>query len=145
MYIKSWLILGINYILLPLVVESLYLVFCHIVWKFLNFQLPVKNVEFNINQSRVEIRLPEVFKIHTEKMIKRGHTSCLHAKWLFCFRMPWHFFFPKNVSCMGRGIPQGYNNNISRLAASFMINRTQLKFKNHWFLGLEISTLYQEK
>ena len=39
--------------------------------------------------------------------------------------------FPKNVSCMGRGILQGYDNKILRPCASFMIGRIQLKFKNH--------------
>ena len=53
------------------------------------------------------------------------------CKMIILFQDAVTFFFPKNVSCMGRGIPQGYNNNISRPAASFMINRTQLKFKNH--------------
>ena len=40
-------------------------------------------------------------------------------------------FLPKHVSCMGKGIPQGHDNKISRPSPSFMINRTQLKFKNH--------------
>ena len=39
--------------------------------------------------------------------------------------------FPKNVSCMGRGMLQGYDNKILRPCASFMIGRIQLKFKNH--------------
>ena len=35
----------------------------------------------------------------------------------------------KNVSCMGREIPQGHDNKISRPSASFMIDRMQVKFK----------------
>ena len=32
---------------------------------------------------------------------------------------------------MGRVIPKDHDNNISRLSASFMIYRKQLKYKNH--------------
>ena len=46
---------------------------------------------------------------------------------------------------MGRGIHQGHDHKISRATASFMIDRTQLKFKNHLFWRLQISTLCQEK
>ena len=40
---------------------------------------------------------------------------------------------PEYVSCTGRGIPQTHDKKISRPTASFMINRTKLKFKNHYF------------
>ena len=39
--------------------------------------------------------------------------------------------FPKNVSCTGRGIPQGYDSKISRPLASAFINTTRLKLKNY--------------
>ena len=39
-------------------------------------------------------------------------------------------FSPEYVSYVDWGIPQGHDNKISRLSASFMINRTQWKFKN---------------
>ena len=38
-------------------------------------------------------------------------------------------FTPKNINWMGRGIPQGLDNKISRPLESFMIARTQLTFK----------------
>ena len=47
----------------------------------------------------------------------------------------------KYMSYMGRGIPHGYDNKISRPFASFILDRTQLKFKNHRFLRLQISVL----
>ena len=52
--------------------------------------------------------------------------------------------FANNVSYMGGGIPKGHDNKISRPSASFMNDRTQLKFKNHWFLRLQTSTLCQD-
>ena len=42
---------------------------------------------------------------------------------------------------MDRDIPQGHDTIISIPCASFMVNRTQLKFINHLFLRLQISTL----
>ena len=60
----------------------------------------------------------------------RGHTYCLHEKWLICFRMSWQTF-PQNIWVMGRGVSQANDKTISRPSARFMINRTQLKFKNH--------------
>ena len=35
----------------------------------------------------------------------------------------------RNVSCLGREIPQGHDNKISRPSASFMIDRMQVKLK----------------
>ena len=37
----------------------------------------------------------------------------------------------KYVSCIGRGMPQGHDNKISRPSTSFMITRSQLELKNH--------------
>ena len=47
----------------------------------------------------------------------------------------------KYMSYMGRGIPHGYDNKISSPFASFILDRAQLKFKNHRFLRLQISVL----
>ena len=50
----------------------------------------------------------------------------------------------KYMSYMGRGIPHGYDNKISRHFASFIVDSAQLKFKNHRFLRLQISVLCQK-
>ena len=38
-------------------------------------------------------------------------------------------FFKKSVRCMSISIPLGHESKISRHSASFMINKTQSKFK----------------
>ena len=45
---------------------------------------------------------------------------------------------------MGTSISQGHDNKISWPYASFMINRTQMKFKNLRFVRFQISALGQE-
>ena len=64
----------------------------------------------------------EVVKFCKEKWLRR-HTSCLYPKWLIYFRMWWQTF-PHKMWLMGRRIPQGHRNKVSR-PAIFMINRTQ--------------------
>ena len=51
---------------------------------------------------------------------------------------------PKHVSCMGRGVPRGHNNKISRACPVFMINRAELKSKYQYILRIQITTLFQE-
>ena len=85
---------------------------------FLKFSTSSQNAEFHIHQSHMEIGLSEVIKFCTRKLIKRTHfTSPLKMINLFQDMMP--NFSPKNVGL-----------EISR-PAIFMINRTQLKPKNH--------------
>ena len=57
------------------------------------------------------------------------------TRWLIFFRDAVTNLSPHNVSWIGRGILQGHNK-ISRSSASFMIDMSQLKFKDHWFLRL---------
>lgn len=38
---------------------------------------------------------------------------------------------------MGKGIPKGRDTKISRPYAGFVIDKTQLNFKNHWFWGFK--------
>ena len=40
-------------------------------------------------------------------------------------------FSPEIVNCADRVISRGHENKMSRLSASFMMNRTQLTFKNY--------------
>ena len=49
------------------------------------------------------------------------------------------------MSCIGRGIPQGHDNKTLRPSASFIINRTQLQFKNHGFSRLQVNCFYVGK
>ena len=53
------------------------------------------------------------------------------AKWLILFQVAVANISPRNVSYMGRAIPQSHDSKISRPSTSFMIDRTQLKFQNH--------------
>ena len=39
--------------------------------------------------------------------------------------------FPKYMSCMDRGVPQGHDKNTSTGCPVFMINSTQLRLKSH--------------
>ena len=85
---------------------------------FLNFLTSSQNAEFHIHQSHMEIGLSEVIKFCTGKLIKRTHfMSPLKMINLFQDMMP--NFSPKNVSL-----------EVLR-PAIFMINRTQLKPRNH--------------
>ena len=89
-----------------------------IVSSFLKFSTSSQNAEFHIHQSNMEIGLSEVIKFCTRKLIKRTHfMSPLKMINLFQDMMP--NFSPKNVGL-----------EVSR-PAIFMINRTQLKPKNH--------------
>ena len=89
-----------------------------LVSSFLNFSTSCQNAEFHIHRSHMEIGLSEVIKFCTRKLIKRTHfMSPLKMINLFQGMMP--NFSPKNVSL-----------EVSR-PAIFMINRTQLKPKNH--------------
>ena len=51
----------------------------------------------------------------------------------------------KNVIFLCRGVSEGHEKKITRPSSSFMINRTQLKFENHWSLKLQIFALCKEK
>ena len=64
----------------------------------------------------------------------RGHNSCLHAK-LICFRMWWQNFYP-NVWVMGRGVFRFVTKRIHEPLQFFLINKAQLKSKNHLFSRL---------
>ena len=89
-----------------------------IVTSFLKFSTSSQNAEFHIHQSNMEIELSEVIKFCTRKLIKRTHfMSPLKMINLFQNMMP--NFSPKNVAL-----------EVLR-PAIFMINRTQLKPKNH--------------
>ena len=46
------------------------------------------------------------------------------------FQVVMQNFCSTNMSFMGSGIAQGYGNKVSRPSAGFMINKTQVKFKN---------------
>ena len=89
-----------------------------IVSSFLKFSTSGQNAEFHIYRSHMEIGLSEVIKFCTIKLIKKTHfMSPLKMINLFQDMMP--DFSPKNV---------GFE--VSRLAV-FMINRRQLKPKDH--------------
>ena len=45
---------------------------------------------------------------------------------------------------MGRDIPQDHENKVSRTSEIFMINRKKYKYKNHYVLWLQKSTVCQE-
>ena len=67
------------------------------------------------------------------------------AKWLILFQDTMTSLSLQNVSRIDRDTFQGHDNKIPRPSTSFIIIRTQLKFKSHWFLRIQISTLCQEK
>ena len=62
----------------------------------------------------------------------------------FCFRMLCQTFPPNLRVIRVEASPQGHDTKISRHSASFMVNRTQLKFIDHLFLRLQISSLCME-
>ena len=89
-----------------------------IVASFLKFSTSSQNAEFHIHQSHMEIGLSEVIKFCTRKLIKKTHfMSPLKMINLFPDMMP--NLSPKNVGL-----------EVLR-SAIFMINRTQLKPRNH--------------
>ena len=89
-----------------------------IVSSFLKFLTSSQNSEFHIHRSHIEIGLSELIRFCTRKLIKRTHfMSPLKMINLFQDMMP--NFSAKNVDL-----------EVSRTAI-FMINRTQLKPKNH--------------
>ena len=88
----------------------------------------------------MEIGLPEVVKFCARKMIKRTHFMS-PSKMINLHQDAMRNLSPKNMNCIGRGVPQGHKRKVSRRSVSFLINKLQLKFKNHWFLRLRISML----
>ena len=119
-----------------------YFLFCHILPIFLNFQLLVKMLNFIFIEVTWKLGYLRWLHFLQEKWL-RGHTSCLHAKWLICFGMWWQIF-PQRMWVIGRRVPQDHENKVSRLSEIFMINKTQLKSRNHQFPMLQISTVCQE-
>ena len=111
---------------------------------FFQFPTPSQNVEFRINRSHLKIWLFEESNFVQDKWV-RSHTSCLHAKWLICFRMWWQTFSQK-IWVIGRDVshPLDHVNKVSRPSEVFMINRTQLKSKYNSFLRLQIRTVCQD-
>ena len=65
----------------------------------------------------------------------RGHTSCLRAKLLICFRMCWQTF-PKKKWVMDRSVPTIKRRRFQEAWQFFMINKAWLKYTNHQFLRL---------
>ena len=92
-------------------------------------------------------QIPKVFNQHgtagrTRKYV--GINTLIQQKSLILFQGAVTSGSQKYVSCMGIDVTQGHDNKISRACPIFMIDETQLKFKNQQFLRLQINTLCQE-
>ena len=79
---------------------------------FFQFPTPSQNVEFRINRSHLKIWLFEESNFVQDKWV-RSHTSCLHAKWLICFRMWWQTF-SQTIWVVGRDVPLNHKNKVLR-------------------------------
>ena len=61
---------------------------------FLNLQLLAKMLNFKFIRVTWNLGYLRWLNFVQENWL-RGHTSCLHLKWLICFRIWCHTFFPK--------------------------------------------------
>ena len=94
-------------------VHTLILLFCHILYIFLNVELLVKMLNFMFIIIW-KLGYLDVIKFCTAKMKKNNtfHGS-MQNDYIICFRM----WFSHKIWVMGRGVPQGHKSKVSRPSA----------------------------